>query len=170
MLQFAREHGVLTTMDLLAPGGPETWDRLAPVLPYVQYFLPNEDQLANLTGTADHAAAARRVLALGTEAVLVSRGAAAPRWSPPTAASTCRPSGRGHRHDRLRRRLLRRVHHRAAARVADEEASWLAMASAAQVATGLGSDAGIVDYPATVELLRAHAPGALRAWLDADLP
>jgi hypothetical protein len=36
------------------------------------------------------------------------------------------------------------------------------------VATGLGSDAGIVDYPSTIELLRQHAPRSLLARLQAE--
>jgi len=39
-----------------------------------------------------------------------------------------------------------------------EEASWLGMAAAALVAGGLGSDAGIVDYAGTIDVLRSHAP------------
>jgi sugar/nucleoside kinase (ribokinase family) len=43
-----------------------------------------------------------------------------------------------------------------------EEASWLGMAAASLVAGGLGSDAGIVDYAGTVDVLRSHAPGRVR--------
>jgi sugar/nucleoside kinase (ribokinase family) len=43
-----------------------------------------------------------------------------------------------------------------------EEASWLAMAAASLVAGGLGSDAGIVDYAGTLDVLRSHAPQVLR--------
>ena len=42
-----------------------------------------------------------------------------------------------------------------------EDAAWLAMAAASLVAGGLGSDAGIVDYPGTIEVLRRGAPGPL---------
>jgi sugar/nucleoside kinase (ribokinase family) len=39
-----------------------------------------------------------------------------------------------------------------------EEASWLGMAAASLVAGGLGSDAGIVDFAGTVDVLRSRAP------------
>jgi sugar/nucleoside kinase (ribokinase family) len=39
-----------------------------------------------------------------------------------------------------------------------EDAAWLAMAAASLVITGLGSDAGIVDFDGTFEVLRGHAP------------
>jgi sugar/nucleoside kinase (ribokinase family) len=169
VLEFAREHGVVTTMDLLAPGDAQTWDRLGPVLPYVQYFLPNEDQLANITGTAEHTEAARRVLALGTEAVLVSRGAdgaaliTADRRVdlPALPVDVVDTTGCG---DGCSAGFIIGLLHGWPV----EEASWLAMAAGSQVATGLGSDAGIVDYPSTIELLRQHAPRSLLARLQAE--
>jgi sugar/nucleoside kinase (ribokinase family) len=169
VLEFAREHGVVTTMDLLAPGDPQTWDRLRPVLPYVQYFLPNEDQLANLTGTAEHTEAARLVLALGTEAVLVSRGAdgAALITSgrrvdlPAFPVEVVDTTGCG---DGCSAGFIIGLLHGWPI----EEASWLAMAAASQVASGLGSDAGIVDYPGTIEILRQHAPSSLLARIQAE--
>jgi sugar/nucleoside kinase (ribokinase family) len=169
VLQFAREHGVVTTMDLLAPGDAQTWDRLAPVLPHVQYFLPNEDQLANITGTADHTEGARQVLALGTEAVLVSRGedGAALITSggradlPAFPVEVVDTTGCG---DGCSAGFIIGLLHGWPI----EEASWLAMAAASQVASGLGSDAGIVDYASTIEILRQHAPAALLARIQAE--
>jgi sugar/nucleoside kinase (ribokinase family) len=169
VLQFAREHGVVTTMDLLAPGDAQTWDRLRPALPYVQYFLPNEDQLTNLTGTAEHTEAARRVLALGTEAVLVSRGAdgaalvtAERRVDLPAfPVEVVDTTGCG---DGCSAGFIIGLLHGWPI----EEASWLAMAAASQVATGLGSDAGIVDYASTIEVLRQHAPSSVLARIEAE--
>jgi hypothetical protein len=42
-----------------------------------------------------------------------------------------------------------------------EDAAWLAMAAASLVATGLGSDAGIVDFDGTLDMLRKHAPAEI---------
>jgi sugar/nucleoside kinase (ribokinase family) len=39
-----------------------------------------------------------------------------------------------------------------------QDAAWLAMAAASLVVSGLGSDAGIVDLDQTLEVLRRHAP------------
>src|SRR5580693_1516932 len=75
VLEFARGAGVTTTMDVLSTGDATAWARLRPSLPFVDYFCPNEDQLAALTGMADLTDACHAVLAHGTSAVLVSRGA-----------------------------------------------------------------------------------------------
>jgi sugar/nucleoside kinase (ribokinase family) len=159
VLEFAREHGLITTMDVLSQGDATAWDRLKPVLPYVQYFMPNSDQLARLTGTDDLTEAARAVLALGSEAVLVSRaadGAALITGGqrvdlPALPVQVVDTTGCG---DAVTAGfiigLLRGW--------PIEDASWLAMAAASLVAGGLGSDAGIVDYAGTVEALRGHAP------------
>jgi sugar/nucleoside kinase (ribokinase family) len=159
VLQFAGDRGVLTTMDMLSPGDGTTWERLQPSLPYVRYFMPNEDQLANVTGTADHAAGARQVLDRGAGAVFVSRAAdgaslftADGRTDVPAfPVQVIDTTGCG---DAVSAGfivgLLRGW--------APPDACWLAMAAASQVASGLGSDAGIVDYPGTLEVLRRHAP------------
>jgi sugar/nucleoside kinase (ribokinase family) len=162
VLEFARHAGVTTTMDVLSPCDAKAWARLQPLLPFVQYFLPNEDQLAALTGTADLAAAAREVLARGPEAVLVSRGAhgsalvtADQRTDLPAfPAQVVDTTGCGDACSAgFIAGLLRGW--------PIEDAAWLAMAAASLVVTGLGSDAGIVDFPGTLDVLRQHAPAAV---------
>ncbi len=168
VLEFARGAGVTTTMDVLSPGDAKAWARLQPLLPWVQYFLPNEDQLAALTGTADLTEAARRVLAAGPEAVLVSRGArgsalvtAGRRTDlPALPAQVVDTTGCGDACSAgFIAGLLRGW--------PIEDAAWLAKAAASLVITGLGSDAGIVDFPGTLEVLRRHAPAAVRRRVDA---
>lgn len=39
-----------------------------------------------------------------------------------------------------------------------EAAAWLGSAAAGQVATGLGSDSGIVDLPSTLDFMASQAP------------
>jgi sugar/nucleoside kinase (ribokinase family) len=133
VLEFARSKGVTTTMDVLSGRDSSAWDLLRPLLRHVQYFMPNDEQLATLTGVADLTDAAAAVLGLGAEAVLVSRGAEG------CACSAGFITG-----------LLRGW--------AAEDAAWLAMAAASLVVTGLGSDAGIVDFDGTLDVLRRHAP------------
>jgi len=162
VLESARTAGVTTTMDVLAPGDAKTWARLRPLLPSVQYFLPNEDQLAALTGTADLTGAARQVLALGTEAVLVSRGAqgsalvtAGQRIDLPAfPARVVDTTGCG---DACSAGFITGLLRGWPA----GDAAWLAMAAASLVITGLGSDAGIVDFPGTFDVLCQRAPAAL---------
>src|SRR5207248_10144959 len=75
MLAAARAGGTLVTMDLLRPGAPEVLGRLAPLLPLVDYFLPNSDQLLAITGAADTDGAIKTVLDAGAGAVAVTMGA-----------------------------------------------------------------------------------------------
>jgi sugar/nucleoside kinase (ribokinase family) len=159
VLEFARSRGVTTTMDVLTPGDDVAWARLRPLLGYVQYFLPNEKQLSNLTGCAGLTEAGRMVLALGPEAVLVSRGAQGSALVtadrrldyPAFPAQVVDTTGCG---DACSAGfiigLLRGW--------PPEDAAWLAMAAASLVVSGLGSDAGLVDLEGTLEVLRRHAP------------
>ncbi|HEX4661239.1 MAG TPA: sugar kinase [Streptosporangiaceae bacterium] len=159
VLEFARSGDVTTTMDVLSPGDEVAWTRLRPLLRYVQYFLPNEEQLSNLTGRAGLTEAARMVLALGPEAVLVSRGAQGSALVtadrrldyPAFPAQVVDTTGCG---DACSAGfiigLLRGW--------PPEDAVWLAMAAASLVVSGLGSDAGIVDLAGTLEVIRRHAP------------
>jgi sugar/nucleoside kinase (ribokinase family) len=75
VLAAARDGGTLVTMDLLRPGAPEVLDRLAPLLPLVDYFLPNCDQLLAITGAADTDGGIKTILAAGAGAVAVTMGA-----------------------------------------------------------------------------------------------
>lgn len=75
VLAAARAGGTLVTMDLLRPGGPEVLDRLAAVLPLVDYFLPNSGQLLAITGAASLDRAIEAVLNAGVGTVAVTMGA-----------------------------------------------------------------------------------------------
>src|SRR5215472_15650557 len=171
VLEFARNNGVITTMDVLSPGDEVAWSRLRPLLTFVNYFLPNEDQLGRLTGRADLEAAAREVLALGPEAVLVSRGAEGSALVtadrvleyPALPAQVVDTTGCGDACSAgFITGLLRGW--------APEDAAWLAMAAASLVVTGLGSDAGIVDLEQTLEVLRRHAPAEVSERIFGPVP
>ncbi len=159
VLEFARGKGVTTTMDVLSTCDAQAWARLRPLMPYVQYFMPNSDQLAALTGATDLTAAARQVLALGTEAVLVSCGAEGCALVTPDGrvdvpafpAEVVDTTGCG---DACSAGFITGLLNGWPL----TDAAWLAMAAASLVASGLGSDAGIVDLDGTLEVLRRHAP------------
>jgi sugar/nucleoside kinase (ribokinase family) len=162
VLESAKGQGVTTTMDVLTPGDATAWSRLQPLLPYVDYFLPNEEQLGKLTGIGDISEAARKVLACGAQGVLASRGehgcslvTSAGRVDYPAfPAQVVDTTGCGDACSAgfivglLRGWPL-------------EDAPWLAMAAASLVVSGLGSDAGIVDLDGTLEVIRRHAPPAV---------
>jgi sugar/nucleoside kinase (ribokinase family)/kynurenine formamidase len=166
----AREGGAITTMDVLAPGDPNTWDRLRPVLGQISYFLPNEDQLRRLVGIDDLVGAAQAVLALCVEAVLVTTGPDGcllvtgdgewrfPALDVPVVDTTgCGDAASaGFITGVLRGWSL-------------EDSAWLAMGASALVVGGLGSDAGITDLETTVDLVAVHAPTDLGARLRRSL-
>ena len=162
VLETAKLQGVVTTMDVLTPGDATAWSRLQPLLPYVDYFLPNEEQLAKLTGISDISEAARKVLACGAQAVLASRGehgcalvTSAGRVDYPAfPAHVVDTTGCG---DACSAGFIVGLMRGWPL----EDAPWLAMAAASLVVSGLGSDAGIVDLDSTLEVIRRHAPPAV---------
>ena len=156
VLRHAHDHGVLVTMDLLSPAGEGTLERLVPALEWTRYFLPNDDQLRRLTGRHDLGEAAADVLALGVECVAVTRGAdgsllvtadgpvEVPALDVPVVDTT--GCGDAYSAGLIVGLLEGRP---------PEDAARLGTAAAALVATGLGSDAGIVDRASVEALLRA---------------
>lgn len=74
VLADARAAGALTTADCLGVRGDEPEALLAPVLPHVDLFMPNEEEALAITGARDAGAAARRLRALGATCVIVKRG------------------------------------------------------------------------------------------------
>ena len=74
-LQQARQQGTVTALDIgPAIGRPAEFGELAGLLPYVDYFLGNQHELAVCTGADDLAAGIARVLAGGAACVVVKRG------------------------------------------------------------------------------------------------
>ncbi|MFC8094170.1 carbohydrate kinase family protein [Streptomyces sp. NPDC057301] len=74
ILSYAKEHGVVTSVDLLAPGALGSFEQIESVLPYVDHMLPNEDQVLGFTGEEDVVAGAKKLLAAGAGLVAVTRG------------------------------------------------------------------------------------------------
>jgi sugar/nucleoside kinase (ribokinase family) len=157
VLRFAREHGVVTTMDLLSVGDHRTLERLAPALAWTQYFMPNDDQLRAITGQAELTDAVTRVRALGVACVAVTLGAQGslivgsdetlrvPAFDVPVVDTT----GCGDAY--CAGFITALLHDRPLAAAAQ-----LGTAAAALVAGSLGSDAGIVDLDQTLAFLKTH--------------
>ncbi|MDQ0381330.1 carbohydrate kinase family protein [Amycolatopsis thermophila] len=152
LLRFARDHGTITTMDLLRTSVPPgLLEDLRPSLRHTQYLLPNDDQIRALTGTADLHRAAGLVRAHGVGTVVVTRGGdgslvagrtgftGIPAFGVPVVDTTgCGDAysagfivGLCHGWDVL-------------------DAARLGTAASALVAQGLGSDAGITDLAGTL--------------------
>ena len=75
LLARAREHGVVTSADVLAPGEPGLLDWIGPALGELDYFLPNDDQVLALTGAAGLEAGCRALLDRGVGCVAATCGA-----------------------------------------------------------------------------------------------
>jgi len=74
ILGHAKDHGVVTSVDLLAPGELGTFDQIEPLLPYVDFLLPNEDQVLGFSEEEDLVTGARKFVAGGVGLVAVTRG------------------------------------------------------------------------------------------------
>ena len=176
--QEAREAGALVFADVLHPGSRRDFGRIAGLLAAADWFLPNSDQLLALTGHGDvagrGAVAARGtvtghgdlagavadVRALGTAAVAVTLGADGCLVTAEDGTLAHVPGigvdvvdttgcGDGFSAGMIAGLLL------GCGRV---DAAWLGCACGSLVATGLGSDAGIVSLEHAIAFLGRHQP------------
>ena len=155
ILSFAREHGVVTSADILAPGEQATQivDWIAPAFEHLDYLLPNDEQVLGLSGREDLEDGCRALLERGVGCVAATCGAdgavvvdadsveEVPAFSidvvDTTGCGDAFSAGflRGLSLDRSRR-----------------DAAVLGCAAAALVAQGLGSDYGEFDLAAADSL------------------
>jgi sugar/nucleoside kinase (ribokinase family) len=153
VLARAREHGVVTSADVLAPGEPGLLDWIAPALAELDYFLPNGDQLLALTGADDLEEGCRALIGRGVGCVAATRGADGvllvdedgAREVPAFEVDAVDTTGCGDAFSAGFLRGLSLGRDRRAAAV-------LGCAAAAMVAQGLGTDAGDYDLAAVERL------------------
>ncbi|MEU9171124.1 carbohydrate kinase family protein [Streptomyces sp. NPDC048420] len=146
ILAYAKEHGVVTSVDLLAPGELGTFDQIEPLLPYIDFLLPNEDQVLGFSEELDVVTGAKRFVAGGVGLVAVTRGgdgallvtAEGTETVPAFDVEVVDTTGCG---DAFSAGFLRGMSLGRTPR----EAAVLGCASAALVAQGLGSDHGEFD-------------------------
>ncbi|HEY2439328.1 MAG TPA: sugar kinase [Solirubrobacteraceae bacterium] len=76
ILSFAREHGVTTSADILAPGDQAAaiLDWIAPAFEHLDYLLPNEEQVLALTGADELAGGCRALLERGVGCIAATCG------------------------------------------------------------------------------------------------
>jgi sugar/nucleoside kinase (ribokinase family) len=151
ILSFAREHGVTTSADLLAPGdqAAAVLDWIAPVFAHLDYLLPNDEQVLGLTGADDLVDGCRALCDRGVGCVAATRGAegavvvdaGGERAVPAFAVDVVDTTGCG---DAFSAGFLRGL----ALGRDPAAAATLGCACAALVATGLGSDHGAFDLAA----------------------
>jgi sugar/nucleoside kinase (ribokinase family) len=159
LLHFAKESGVVTSMDVLGVRHPDPLPVLEPALPYLDYFMPNLAEARRICGIADPLLAARFFVERGAGAcvvkmdergsVIVSREVEIrlPAFHVPVVDTT----GCGDAY--------------CAGFIVALSMGWdleragrLGTATAGLVAGGLGSDAGVTDLPQTLKFLEGAEP------------
>ena len=160
ILSHAREHGVVTSADVLAGGDPGLFEWIAPALPHVDYFLPNDEQVLAFTEETDLVQGCRGLIERGVGCVAATRGAdgalvvdaesveAVPAFEVDVVDTT--GCGDSFSAGFLRGLSLGRER---------REAALLGCAAAALVAQGLGSDHGDFDLAAADSLAATPASG-----------
>jgi sugar/nucleoside kinase (ribokinase family) len=76
ILSFAREHGVVTSADILAPSAQavEVLDWIAPAFEHLDYLLPNDEQVLALSGDSDLIAGCQTLVQRGIGCVAATCG------------------------------------------------------------------------------------------------
>jgi sugar/nucleoside kinase (ribokinase family) len=166
ILSFAREHGVVTSADLLAPAeqAAAIVDWVGAAFAHLDYLLPNEEQVLALSGEDDLEAGARALLEKGVGCVAATRGAegalvvdaGGAQAVPALSVDVVDTTGCG---DAFSAGFLRAL----ALNRSRRDAAALGCTVAALVAQGLGSDHGDFDLAAADELTtgasaRGHDP------------
>ena len=75
ILSRAREGGVVTSADVLAPGDPGLLEWIAPALPELDYLFPNDEQVLAFTGAGGLEEGCRALIERGAGCVVATRGA-----------------------------------------------------------------------------------------------
>jgi sugar/nucleoside kinase (ribokinase family) len=75
ILTFAKEHGLTTSADSLAPGDPGVLAWISAALPHLDYLLPNDEQVLGWTATTDLVTGCRSLVDAGVGCVAATAGA-----------------------------------------------------------------------------------------------
>ncbi|HXF31262.1 MAG TPA: PfkB family carbohydrate kinase [Solirubrobacterales bacterium] len=165
LVRHARRNDTVVTVDVLAEVDEEFRDRLAPALAEADFFFPNEGQLAGMTGTEDPGEGVARMRELvGVETVIGTLGGEGSLILGPGGESrvpafeidVVDTTGCG---DAYVAGFIVAIANGWDA----EAAGWLGAAASGLVATGLGSDSGIVDLDSTLEFMTSQAPAHIAA-------
>jgi sugar/nucleoside kinase (ribokinase family) len=156
LLAHARSLGATTSLDILAPGDPDMLAWVAGALPHTDYLLPNDEQVLGFTGATSLADGARALVDAGVGCVAVTQGSKGALVVtadeaievPAYEIDVVDTTGCG---DAFSAGFLRGLSLGRDLRGAAE----LGCATAAQVAQGLGTDAGTYDLDSVVAFAMA---------------
>jgi sugar/nucleoside kinase (ribokinase family) len=155
ILAEAKRRGRTTTLDLLAANAA-TAHLVLPLLPHVDYFMPSIEEAQDISGCQGAEACAEFYLGRGATSCVFTLGGDGAYFahrdgtrlkSPAYAINVVDTTGCG---DAFDAGFVAALHHR----MDLDTALRFAQASAALVATGLGSDAGIRSFEHTLETMR----------------
>ncbi|SON63716.1 putative sugar kinase YdjH [Mycobacterium simulans] len=149
LLECAKANGLSTSVDILAAGDPGLLQWIADALPHTDYLLPNDEQVLGFTGAPDLLTGAQYLLGAGPACLAVTQGSKGALIVsneetfevPAFAVDVVDTTGCGDAFSAgfiLGRALGRSL----------SEAARLGCATAAQVAGGIGTDAGTYDLDA----------------------
>jgi sugar/nucleoside kinase (ribokinase family) len=154
LLARARATGATTSLDILAPGDPDMLAWVADALPHADYLLPNDEQVLGFTGAPSLEEGARALVARGVGCVAVTQGAKGALVVtadetievPAYAIDVVDTTGCG---DAFSAGFLRGISLGGDVRTAAR----LGCATAAQVAQGVGTDAGSYTLASVQQLM-----------------
>jgi sugar/nucleoside kinase (ribokinase family) len=155
LLAEARRRGRIVTFDLIAASA-KTIEIVEPLLPFIDYFMPSIEEARDISGRAAPEDCAAFYLDRGTTCCVFTLGGEGAYYAhrdgtrlhvPAYDIKVVDTTGCG---DAFDAGFITALHHR----MEPETAVRFAQAAAALVATGLGSDAGIVSFEDTLERMR----------------
>lgn len=157
ILKFAKEHGVVTTLDMIAMGRPDALALIEPALPYIDYFMPGLDEARSICGRRERSdvisffldrGVGHTVFKMGADGSSIARKGMTEIRIPSFMAQVVDSTGCGDSY--------------CAAFIVGlsmgwslEDAGRFGAAAGALVVSGLGSDAGIIDFDQTLEFMHA---------------
>ena len=163
VLKYAKEKGLTTTFDLLGIPKPNLKELVEICIPYLDFFMLNDDEAAMICGLKDPREAVRYFSDLGAKHVVIRLGANGsligylengslkeiytPAFDVPVVDST----GCG---DSYSAGLIKGL----SLGWDLEKCAWLGCACGGLVIQGLGSDAGIVDFESTLRFAQTSKP------------
>ncbi len=76
LFERAQRLGVVTALDVVLPEQGDFWSHVRPVLPFTDYFFPNQDEAARITGQSDPIAQAEQFVEAGCRTAVITCGGA----------------------------------------------------------------------------------------------
>ncbi|MEJ5249284.1 MAG: sugar kinase [Caldilinea sp.] len=163
VLKFAKSKGVTTTFDLVAIDRPDLLDLIEPCLPYIDYFMPGLDEARMMCKLHDRREVIAFFLERGAKHTVFKMGAEGSSIAYRENGEICEIRLPAYRVPVVDTTGCGDAY--CAGFIVGlgmgwslEEAGRLGSAAAALVATGLGSDAGIVDLEHTIAFMRSATP------------